>query len=356
MRRNLEQIRQQKLAHFCQVILIGMDGYVVESCNSIFNTSPLTKDPVSKWFPFIESVFYSLEYLKVGDANLLFSKVEKPAHFLQGYYDFSFSKIQMEGKEYILWELFDYTALYEDFMKYQQKRNELEIQRQRFEIENKKLKTKNEILQRNRINTSFDKKGLTPGAALQMALETIESSPLEDESGNSLDSLESISTHLQQIVKELPENENNLGIHESDKDREFSLENLLYDAIPYISTKNIDVVEASVAEDLPNRLFGNSLDLKRIIIGLSHNASHFYEKCSLKILLYLESMTPTNCTLGIKVETIEGLDKKANLINILLRLAIVKRIVELHQGKIEIEADASKFGSKITCHVPFLRS
>ena len=119
MRSNLEQIRQQKLARFCQVILIGMDGNVVESCDSIFDTTSLSKRPISEWFPFVESVFYSLEYLNVDDDNLLFSKVEKPAPFLQGYYDFTFSKIEMEGKEYILWELFDYTTLYEDFKKYQ---------------------------------------------------------------------------------------------------------------------------------------------------------------------------------------------------------------------------------------------
>jgi hypothetical protein len=356
MRSNLEQIRQQKLAHFCQVILIGMDGNIVGSCDSIFNTSSLSKQPVFEWFPFVESVFYSLEHLKIDDENLLFPKVEKPAPFLQGYYDFSFSKIEMKGKEYILWELFDYTTLYEDFKKYQQKRNELEIQRQRFEIENRKLKSKDEILERHRANTSFDKGNLIPNNALQMALEAIQSFPFKDESGNSLDSLESISTHLKQIAEELPEKETNLGISESGGDREFCLENLLYDTIPYISTKDIDVVEASLTEDLPNLLFGSPLDLKRIIVGLAHNASHFHEKCSLKILLYLENITPNSCIVGIKVETIEGIDKQPNIINVLLRLAILKRIVELHQGKIEMDTDANKFGSKITCHIPFLFS
>ena len=356
MRSNLEQIRQQKLAHFCQVILIGMDGDVVESCDSIFNTSSLAQYPIFEWFPFVESVFYSLEYLKIGDDNLLFSKVEKPASFLPGYYDFSFSKIEMKGKEYILWELFDYTTLYENFKKYQQKRNELEIQRQRFDIENKKLKSKDEILKRFRMNTSFDKRNLTPVNALQMALEAIQSFPFKDAEGNPLDSLESISTHLQQIIQELPEKETNLGVGESKVDREFSLDNLLYDAIPFISTKNIDVVEASVAEDLPSRLFGSPLDFKRIIIGLAHNVSDYHEKCSLKIFLYLEDMTPNSCIVGIKVETIDGIDKKPNIINVLLRLAILKRIVELHQGKIEIETVGDEFGSKITCHIPFLLS
>lgn len=354
MRRNLEQIRQQKLARFCQVILIGIDGNLVESCDSIFNTAPLAQYPVAEWFPFIESVFYSLKGLNIGDDNLLFSKVEKPAPFLQGYYDFSFSKIEMKEQEYILWELFDYTILYEDFKRYQQKRNDLEIQRQLFELENKKLKSKDEILQRNRINTSFNKKNLTPSNALEMVLEAIQSFSFEDNNGNSLDSLENISIHLRDIIQELPERETSLGIVESVRDREFSLENLLYDAIPYISTKNIDVVEASVAEDLPNRLFGNPLDLKRIIVGLTHNTSQFYERCSLKILLYLEDMTLSSCTIGIKVEIIEGFDKKPNAVNMLLRLAVLKRIVELHQGKLEMEMTTDRFGSKIICHIPFV--
>jgi hypothetical protein len=108
-----------------------MEGHVRQSCDSIFNVSDLGALTVDKWFPFVESIFPSLVQLQPNSPELIFSKVEKPAQFLSGYYDFTFSKIANEDdEEFIFWEIYDYTPLYEDFRNYQQKRNELEIQRQ----------------------------------------------------------------------------------------------------------------------------------------------------------------------------------------------------------------------------------
>lgn len=362
MHRKIEQVRQKKLANFCQVILIDKDGDVVESCDSIFDSSSLTETPVYEWFPFIESVFPSLCSLELEGEGLLFSKVEKPAQYLLGYYDFSFSKIKIENKIHFLWEIFDYSTLYRDFRIYQQRRNDLEIQRQIFSLENKKLKSKKDISNRNSDagkrteQTSFNKNKVNAFDAMDMTFNAMQSFQNEAGKDYSLDSLESISSNLKKIVDELPEREINLSIGQSGHEREFSLENLLYDSIPFISTDNINVMEASVAEELPTTLFGNPLDFKRTLVGLALNTSKFFKDCALKLELYLQDRTNDKCIVGIQITCIEGEEIEPDMMDVLLRLAIIKRMVELHQGKLEMDHSSKRFGPKMICHIPFLLS
>lgn len=362
MHSKIEQVRQQKLANFCQVILIDSEGIVVESCDSIFDTSDLVDTPVQEWFPFIESVFPSLGSIELEVPELLFSKVENPAEYLPGYYDFSFSKIKIEDKVHFLWEIFDYSTLYRDYRVYQQRRNDLEIQRQIFSLENKKLKSKKDISDRNldAVNksnqTAFDKNRLNTFDAMDMTFNAMQSFQKDKEKDYSLDSLDSISSILKKIVDELPEKEIDLTIVESGLEREFSLENLLYDSIPYISTENINVMEACVAEELPTTLFGNPLDFKRTIVGLALNTSKFFKDCILRLELYLQDRTIDKCIVGIRITCVEGEEIEPDMMDVLLRLAIIKRMVELHQGKLEIDSTTTRFGAKMICHIPFLLS
>lgn len=128
---DLQRYKAQRLKHFSQVIVLNEKGKIIQSCDSIFSTTDLAAVPVYQWFPFLESIFESLLTLEVGMPELVFTKVEQPFDLLQGYYDFSFSKIA-EGKEVVLlWFIYDYTALYQDLKYHQQLRNELEIKRQR---------------------------------------------------------------------------------------------------------------------------------------------------------------------------------------------------------------------------------
>lgn len=353
----IEKVRQAKIAATCQSTLFSTKGLLIESCESIFETKSFREIPVYEWFPFIESIFPTLKQMEISSDALHFSKVENPAPFLQGIYDFSFVKIQIEGEEFILWELFDYTTLYENFRNYQQHRNNLEIQRQKYILENKRFKSHQEFrhktTQWRARKTSFNKNIVTPLNALDMAVNAIDVIP-NDNQASVIDALDSISSILQNIIDELPEKEIDYTKRQSGREREFSLENLLYDCIPYISADNINIVEASVAEELPNRLYGNPLDLKRIIVGLAINATKHYHECSLFLNLYLEDLKQDKCVVGVQILA-TGESKDPNMVKTLLRLAIVKRIVELHQGKVIIESQP-RLGAKTTCHIPFLLS
>lgn len=127
---DLQQYKSNKLAKFNQLIVLDLSGKMVQSCNAIFDATAFLHKNILKEFPFIESIFEIIRSLKITDSELLFSKVEKPSKKLNGFYDFTFSKLSWDNQEFILWSIYDFTALYQDLIDYQQRRNELEINRQ----------------------------------------------------------------------------------------------------------------------------------------------------------------------------------------------------------------------------------
>ncbi len=140
MFKNLLQIKNREMAHLCQIILIDADGYVSESCDSLFDTSAFYHTKISTSVALLESLFPILLELSPSDPKLEFSKVEEPAPFLKGYYDFSFSKVQYNEGELILWTIYDFTRLYKEFLEYQQKRNEINIEKEYLEKDYERLR------------------------------------------------------------------------------------------------------------------------------------------------------------------------------------------------------------------------
>lgn len=125
---------------FRQIIILDADVEFVGSDDLLFSTENLKGISVSKWFPFIESIHDTLKKLKVSDEEILFSRVESPAKFLPGSYDFTFFKVKRDGKHYIQWSIYDYTNVYAYLTKYQQLKNEKDIYRQKLEYRDRKLK------------------------------------------------------------------------------------------------------------------------------------------------------------------------------------------------------------------------
>ena len=78
--------------------------------------------------------------MKLGHEEILFSRIESPAEFLPGSYDFSFLKIEQDGREYIQWSIYDYTVVYTYLTKYQQLKNEKDIYRQKLEYRDRQIK------------------------------------------------------------------------------------------------------------------------------------------------------------------------------------------------------------------------
>ncbi|MEM6965784.1 MAG: hypothetical protein AAF573_13535 [Bacteroidota bacterium] len=131
---------------FRQVIILSEAVEFVISNDILFSTETLKEIPVRKWFPMIESIHESLKGLKIGDEEIQFSRVESPAEFLPGAYDFSFTKIEMEDRAYIQWNIYDYTNVYTYWTKYQQLKNEKDIHRQRLEYGDKQVETFDDLI------------------------------------------------------------------------------------------------------------------------------------------------------------------------------------------------------------------
>jgi len=129
----LQPNNNTKNQNFRQLIILDEDVKFVGSDDRLFSTEELKNISVEKWFPFIESVIDMLKSLKMGGEEILFSRVESPAEFLSGIYDFSFFKIEKKGKQYIQWSIYDYTNEYTYLTKYQQIKNEKDIYRQKLE-------------------------------------------------------------------------------------------------------------------------------------------------------------------------------------------------------------------------------
>jgi hypothetical protein len=125
--------KTKRLENSNQIVVLDEYGCIVQSCESIFDTTPYRTTPIQFAIPFLESVFEVISSLRVGTPEVLFSRIESPSPELVGYYDFTFSKIEDNQKNYILWGIYDFTPLYQDLIQYQQRYNEQEIYRQKQE-------------------------------------------------------------------------------------------------------------------------------------------------------------------------------------------------------------------------------
>jgi len=121
---------------FRQILLFDENLNFVRSDDKIFPTQKLQDITLERWLPFMESIGENLKKLDKEDEELIFSRVESPAAFLPGSYDFSFSTKTIGGKNYILWKVFDYTDTYDYLTRYQQLKNEQDIYRQKIEYHN----------------------------------------------------------------------------------------------------------------------------------------------------------------------------------------------------------------------------
>jgi len=122
------QISHPNHTDFHQVILIDDNAFVIESCNSIFDVEQFMGKSICEHFCFLESEFKHISSCKSG--KITFEKVQTEHSVLPGFYDFEFSKTTISDKSCIKWDIFDYTKVYEEFVKVQQLKNELDIQRQ----------------------------------------------------------------------------------------------------------------------------------------------------------------------------------------------------------------------------------
>lgn len=352
-------------AKFSQLILLNKQALIVSSCDSIFDTGSLREIPITDWFPFMESIYTNIWQIIASQPNISFNKVETPIAKLPGVYDFTFSKVTLEEEELLLWRIYDYTDLYEDFRQFQQRRNELEIHRETLERRHKAITHKEDIIiQQNIIIERLDHLQLTYFNKIKSAL----LAPV-----NVLDGLTFLLTKalkdkkytqqlrgaLQQLDLVLNElevatvNENHDFTHQA-----FSLESLCQDIEHLlVKKKDHDLLTFYIEKNIPELLKGNFLYLKQTLFGILSSAMQLHPQSRFEI-----NITPkyqVEATLSLQFQIIEFLHETTIVLTeedytlLVYRLSIIKQLLDLQKSTIQVSRDPKHLGIIIDFNVEF---
>jgi len=363
MHKALRNIDTKQLTKFNQLVLLDYNGFIVHSCDTIFSTNTLKDSIVFQYIPFVESIFQELIKLKPTDPEIQFSRVEVPANFLPGYYDFTFSSIELENQQYILWSIYDFTGIYLDLMKYQQYKNELEIYRQSLELQSKKIQKISDI-QYNKFLFNH-----TPGSSnktyfLSKLQELLLSKTnilgnyfLPDITNNSskvFDTIQFVLEEFDPIRNELNNilNEEN---HFLDEIAFSSITELFHNAIEEVSKalKSDINITLKTEQDLPHQVIVKADIVQQILSSLLMT---FYEQdryTHIEAFLSVSGKETAEPTINFLI-----IDKNVDNLHIInpeglpLRISLIKKLVEICRGKIVPIYNPSNPQMRISIQIP----
>lgn len=370
----LEKYKTQKLSNFSQLIILNDQGFIEESCDSIFSTSAFLAQPFTLYFPFLESIFELLLDLKVDGKELKYAKIESPLAELPGVYDFTFARVLLDGEKYILWSIYDYTDLYEDFKQYQQKRNELEIHREMLETRNRSLHRQKDLLaQKNLVLQNWDQVRKDYYKQVRLALQSpvnaldglsfILTKLSKDTDQDYISALRASVKHLQDVLAEfelvaaidggnqMPDVQKFDPGHVINKVME-----MLFAAIPSHDFE----LQLHLEKELPKNFLGNPRHLQQILYQLLLNARKFNHFSNLDLNITCTPASGNDWKLSIEI--LERLsptlpkppDEKAdttppNPTELIYRLSLVKKLIELEGGFVIVENQQDNAGFLIRC-------
>lgn len=375
----LEKYKTQRLSSFSQLIILNEDGSIEESCDSIFPTAPFKAQPFTEHFPFLESIFDLLIQLKTDGEELKYAKIESPLAELPGVYDFTFSRVILDEKDYILWSIYDYTDLYEDFKQYQQKRNELEIHREMLETRNRKLGRQKDLLtQKNIALQSWDEIRKDYYNKVRLALQ----SPINALDGlsfilknvskeNNQDYISALRTsvkHLQDVLKEFEWVSSIDGENQFSEIQKFDpslVINAVTEKLFSNSANDQFELHLNIEDELPNNLYGNPKHLHQILHQLLLNAQKFHYNSDLDLNVSTALQQDNSWNLNIEIlekmevntkapDANENQEKETtDFTNLVFRLSLVKKLIELEGGEISVKNQEDNDGFMIICSLNY---
>ncbi len=336
------------LTQFAQSILLNEQGFIIESCDTIFSTQNLLNKPIYEAAPFLESIFPSLLILTPDTPPIHFNKVEMPARFLPGYYDFTFSKVHLNDTDGILWCVFDYTDLYIDLMRYQQQKNELEIHRQLFELQNQSLQHSSDI-KRNKnffypyLNTNSSKGFSVKIQELLLSKDNVLDlfSTIQQNGTSTIHSIDTINANLEEftyIKKEFDLFFERNNTH-FDKIKPLQLDQILYEANAMVEKhfNVIPTVDLNKEEDTNwDNIAGKPYLIRQVIYNLIMNS--FEQNIVSPINIYT-SIVDSAMQPSLKIIFSQPIKKFLHSpisrpSRLTFRISLVKKLVDLYGGKI----------------------
>ncbi len=366
----LQKLKETHSDKFNQLIFLDKNSYVLNSCNTIFNTDVLQSKSAQEWYPFIESIFKDVWNL---DNQIRFAKVETNLPELKGTYDFSFSKVVLDGEEALLWSIYDYTELYKDLLSFQQSRNELEIRRDIIEKKYQKLVDFNEVLiEKNKelenINQLHQDYFLIVQNSLLSPINTLDgvnalfNTNNFDTNINYIEGLKNTFQSLQSVFADLEVLTTSFGGSKEDS-QNFNIYNLLVEVFDTFkkNTASGKQLIFHIDKDTPEILNGKPILLKQIIYCLMMNSYRLDHDAALDI--HVRPLTAKNPDIDIQYIVKERKSEVMNRISseqineLKLRLELVKKLIEIQGGTISIELDAEEnicIKSVMKYHIPRL--
>ncbi len=149
----LERYKYNYFSRHSQLILFDFNGYLMESCDSLFSTQSFANTSMTSWFLFMESVFESLKTLEIGE-KIKFNAVEPQFSALPGIYDFDFFIHLLDKQKICCWVINDCTEQYKQYQIMQQESNDLKIIQEHLHAEILKLRSTLEPTQKPLPQTS----------------------------------------------------------------------------------------------------------------------------------------------------------------------------------------------------------
>lgn len=114
-----------------QTIYLDRQGTLHNSCDSLFSTKGWDRDDLLARFPLLRSIFAKLTNMPVGKHPIHIPRVEEVKGLPPGFYDFSFICLQLDGKDFIRWVIYDYTQKYRQLQNQQQEDNNIYLLKDR---------------------------------------------------------------------------------------------------------------------------------------------------------------------------------------------------------------------------------
>ncbi len=367
----MKEVKEFLLKHrskFSQLIILDEQALIISSCDSIFDTQVLKESPVVSWFPFLESIYSNVWSMVEKDSNITFNKVETSLAELPGIYDFTFSTLTIQNKQLLLWSIYDYTDLYEDFKQFQQRKNELEIHRETLERRHKNLRSTEDIkLQQNIIIESLDHLQLTYYNKIKDALLSpvnaldgftfLITGALETRDTKYTQQLRFAIKQLNLILDDL-DTVNFENIANDFKNQEFNLLDLIHGIETLIQSKtNNFKLQHNIGVDVPDLLLGNFLYLKQTIFGILHNAAQVHPNSNYEIVINKIEDEPNLIKLHFQI--VEYLNansithSKVDYSRMIYQLSIIRQLIELQQGQVFVQKDPKNLSISINFELSF---
>ncbi len=253
------QIDKNSKSPYRQAILLDKGGLIKDSCDSLFDSSLFTDKSIGNYFYFLATEFPAV--LASEADRITYNQMQTTQECLPGFYDFVFSKVMIDDKVHILWEIFDYTNVYREYVKVQQIKNEIDIHEQFLSRQKELSDDEKKVHSKNFFQSEYvNKQKLEKENLVYQLSNNIKRSGNNESKGR--ENLIKLKDHLESMIIEI---NHFLDQVKEDKQTLTPIRNLVNDFLLTIYPTFSDKLKVIYNDTLPNSVCVNKKVLKQLI-------------------------------------------------------------------------------------------